>query len=130
LSFSTHLPSQISNLRFFLPPQLPLIDPPQKIPLIVLVHPVVLFLNPKSKIQNIYLHHHPAASASTGGNDLQTWSPPRVIADETGSNQLSNHGLIQLDNGRILLGVSHYRDVRPMTGDLDLAIFDEKWLLT
>jgi hypothetical protein len=41
---------------------------------------------------------------------------------------LSNHGLIQLDDGRILLGISHYRDVRPMTSDLDLAIFDEQWL--
>ena len=47
-----------------------------------------------------------------------------MIATETGSNQLSNHGLIQLDDGRILLGISHYRDVRPMTGDLDMAIFD------
>jgi hypothetical protein len=72
---------------------------------------------------------HPLA-ATISRDAGHTWSPPRVIADETGSNQLSNHGLIQLDDGRILLGVSHYRDVRPMTGDLDLAIFDEKWLLT
>ena len=53
----------------------------------------------------------------------------KVIADETGSNQLSNHGLIQLNDGRILLGISHYRNVQPMTSDLDLAIFDERWLL-
>jgi hypothetical protein len=44
-------------------------------------------------------------------------------------NQLSNHGLIQLDDGRILLGISHYRAVRPMTSDLDMAIFDEQWLM-
>ncbi|MFA6109515.1 MAG: sialidase family protein [Candidatus Latescibacterota bacterium] len=70
---------------------------------------------------------HPLAAAvsSDGGH---TWGQPRVIADETGTNQLSNHGLIQLDDGRLLLGISHYRDVRPMTSDLDLAIFDEAWL--
>jgi hypothetical protein len=70
---------------------------------------------------------HPLAAAlsSDGG---QTWAAARAIADETGSNQLSNHGLIQLDDGRILLGISHYRDVRPMTSDLDMAIFDELWL--
>jgi hypothetical protein len=67
---------------------------------------------------------HPLAAAISkdGG---RTWSRPKVIVDETGSNQLSNHGLIQLDDGRILLGISHYRDVRPMSSDLDLAIFDE-----
>jgi len=70
---------------------------------------------------------HPlvAAISADGG---QTWGEPRVIATETGSNQLSNHGLIQLDDGRILLGISHYRDVRPMTSDLDMALFDEAWL--
>jgi hypothetical protein len=62
------------------------------------------------------------------GDGGATWGKPRIIADETGSNQLSNHGLIQLDDGRILLGISHYRDVRPMTSDLDMAIFDELWL--
>ena len=36
--------------------------------------------------------------------------------------------MIQLDDGRILLAVSHYRDVKPMTSDLDLAVFDERWL--
>jgi hypothetical protein len=51
-----------------------------------------------------------------------------MIADETGTNQLSNHALAQLDDGRILLGISHYHDIRPMTSDLDLAIFDEEWL--
>jgi len=70
---------------------------------------------------------HPLAAALSkdGG---RTWGAPKVIADEIGGNQLSNHGLIQLDDGRILLGISHYRDVRPMTSDLDVAIFDETWL--
>jgi len=68
-----------------------------------------------------------AATISKDGG--QTWSQPRVIAEEIGSNQLSNHGLIQLDDGRILLGISHYRDVNPMTSDLDMAIFDELALM-
>ena len=70
---------------------------------------------------------HPlsAVVSSDGG---RSWGPPRLIADETGTHQLSNHGLAQLDDGRILLGISHYRDVRPMTSDLDLALFDEQWL--
>jgi hypothetical protein len=70
---------------------------------------------------------HPLAAAISrdGG---QTWSEPRIIADETGANQLSNHGLIQLDDGRILLGISHYLATRPMSSDLDMAIFDEEWL--
>ncbi|NPV46813.1 MAG: exo-alpha-sialidase [Armatimonadetes bacterium] len=66
-----------------------------------------------------------AAVSRDGG---ETWGPPLVIATETVTNQLSNHGIIQLDDGRILLGISHYRDVRPMTSDLDMAIFDEEWL--
>ena len=63
--------------------------------------------------------------SSDGGH---TWGQPRVIADEIGTNQLSNHRQIQLDDGQLLLGISHYRDVRPMTSDLDLAIFAEAWL--
>ena len=66
-----------------------------------------------------------AVISSDGG---RSWGKPKVIANESGSNQLSNHGIIQLDDGRILLGISHYRDVRPMTSDLDMAIFDEMWL--
>ncbi|HCU35461.1 MAG TPA: hypothetical protein DGT21_08375 [Armatimonadetes bacterium] len=66
-----------------------------------------------------------AAVSRDGG---QSWGEPLLIGTETGSNQLSNHGLIQFDDGRILLGISHYRDVRPMSSDLDMAIFDEEWL--
>ena len=70
---------------------------------------------------------HPlsAATSSDGG---QTWSKPKIIADEVGENQLSNHGVVQLDDGRILLCLSHYHASRPMVDDLDMAIFDEAWL--
>ncbi len=73
------------------------------------------------------LPRHPL-SAVISRDGGRSWGKPKVIADETGSNQLSNHGIIQLDDGRILLGISHYRDVQPVTSDLDLAIFDEAWL--
>jgi hypothetical protein len=70
---------------------------------------------------------HPlvAAVSQDGG---RTWGEAKTIATETGGNQLSNHGVIQLDDGRILLAISHYRDVKPMTSDLDVAVFDERWL--
>jgi len=70
---------------------------------------------------------HPlvAAVSRDGG---KSWDEPRVIARESGTNHLSNHGLIQLDDGRILLGISRYHDIRPMNSDFDLAIFDERWL--
>ena len=72
---------------------------------------------------------HPLAAAvsSDGGG---SWSNPKVIADESGANQLSNHGVVQLDDGRILVGISHYHAIRPMSSDLDMAIFDEVWVLT
>ena len=70
---------------------------------------------------------HPlAATISTDGG--KTWSEPRIIADETGPNQLNNHSLIQIEDGRILLGISHYRAIRPQTSDLDVALFDEQWI--
>jgi hypothetical protein len=70
---------------------------------------------------------HPmvAALSKDGG---KTWGNAKVIGTETGQNQLSNHGMVQLADGRILLGISHYRAVKPKTSDLDLAIFDEGWL--
>jgi Neuraminidase (sialidase) len=70
---------------------------------------------------------HPlAASLSSDGG--RTWSPPRILADESGTNQVSNHNLIQLDDGRILAAISRYHNVQPNVSDLDLAIFDEAWL--
>jgi hypothetical protein len=86
---------------------------------------LVVWNNVSSKTQR---PRHPLVAALSK-DDGRTWSEPRVIAEETGANQLSNHGVIQLDDGRILLGISHYRDVRPMTSDLDLAILDEAALL-
>jgi len=71
-------------------------------------------------------HPMSASVSSDGGN---TWSQPRIIADESGTNQLSNHGLVQLEDRRIILALSHYHDIRPMTSDIDIAIFDEEWLL-
>lgn len=71
---------------------------------------------------------HPLVAA-VSYNCGESWSEAKIIAQETGTNQLSNHGLIQLEDGKILLGISHYRHVRPMTSDLDMAIFDEEWLL-
>ena len=70
---------------------------------------------------------HPlvAALSCDGG---AAWGDPRVIAEESGANQLSNHGVTQLGDGRILVGISHYHARRPMTSDLDMAIFDEAWV--
>ncbi len=73
------------------------------------------------------LPRHPlvAVLSKDGG---RTWGEPKIIQTESGSNQLSNHGMVQLPDGRILLGISHYRNVQPDTSDLDMAIFDEQWL--
>jgi len=68
-------------------------------------------------------------SASVSSDGGITWSQPKIISNETGTNQLSNHSLVQLDDGRILLALSHYHDIRPMTSDIDIALFDEEWLL-
>ena len=59
----------------------------------------------------------------------RSWSKSRVIAMESGLNQLSNFGVIQLNDGRILLGISHYHATSPTTSDIDIAIFDENWLM-
>lgn len=67
------------------------------------------------------------ATISTDGGI--TWSKDKVIATECGKNQLSNHEMIQLKDGRIIHAISHYRAVRPITSDLDMAIYDEKWVL-
>ncbi len=59
----------------------------------------------------------------------RSWSEPKVIATESGLNQLSNFGVIQLNDGRILLATSHYHATPPTTSDIDLALFDEKWIM-
>ena len=70
---------------------------------------------------------HPMVATISSDGGI-TWGEPRIIADEPGPNQLSNHNLIQIEDGRILLGISHYRAVRPQTSDLDIALFDEQWV--
>lgn len=65
----------------------------------------------------------------TISNDgCKSWSAPRLIATESGRNQLSNFGVVQLNDDRILLGVSHYNATRPTSSDIDLAVFDEEWI--
>lgn len=87
---------------------------------------VLVVWNNVSSVTQHPRHPLSAAVSCDGGG---TWSAPRVLADETGANQLSNHGIVQLDDGRILVGISHYHAIRPMSSDLDMAIFDEEWLL-
>ena len=60
----------------------------------------------------------------------KNWSAPKVIATESGLNQLSNFGVTQLRDGRILLALSHYHAIPPTTSDIDLALFDEEWVRT
>jgi Neuraminidase (sialidase) len=57
-----------------------------------------------------------------------SWSKPRIIATESGLNQLSNFDVTQLKDGRILLATSHYHAIPPTTSDIDLALFDEEWV--
>ncbi len=59
----------------------------------------------------------------------RSWSEPRVIATESGLNQLSNFNVIQLSDGRILLATSRYHATPPTTSDIDLALFDESWVM-
>ena len=88
-------------------------------------HLLVVWNNVSSTTQQ---PRHPLAAAISrdGGG---SWSDPKIIGDEVGANQVSNHGIVQLDDGRILAGISHYRATRPMTSDLDMAVFDEEWVL-
>lgn len=66
--------------------------------------------------------------ASVSGDGGRTWDQARELATETGLNQLSNHDVIQLADGRILSCVSHYRARRPACSDLDMFVFDTDWL--
>lgn len=87
---------------------------------------LLLVWNPMSSTTQQPRHPMSAALSKDGG---QTWSHPKTIANESGDNQLSNHALVQLADGKILLGLSRYHAIRPMVSDLDMAIFDEAWLL-
>lgn len=66
------------------------------------------------------------AALSTDG--CKTWPHKRDIATETGKNQLSNHGVTQLDDGRILLAFSHYHATEPKSSDVETVLFDEDWV--
>ena len=70
---------------------------------------------------------HPlvVAVSDDGGS---TWGPTKVLADETGANQLSNFNHLQTSDGRILVCTSHYRAQPPHCSDLDMLVFDEAWL--
>ncbi|MCD6334600.1 MAG: exo-alpha-sialidase [Candidatus Latescibacteria bacterium] len=63
------------------------------------------------------------------GDGCKSWSEPRIIATESGTNQLSNFDVAQLNDGRILLATSHYHAIPPPASDIDLALFDEEWVL-
>lgn len=82
-----------------------------------------------NNVSSITQHPRHPLAAAVSADGGETWSAPKTLADETGINQLSNHGIVQLDDGRILVGISHYHATRPMSSDLDMAIFDEEWLL-
>ncbi|MCC6422303.1 MAG: exo-alpha-sialidase [Phycisphaerales bacterium] len=82
-----------------------------------------------NNISSTSQHPRHPLSAAISQDHGKSWGEPRMIADETGTHQLSNHGVVQLDDGRIVLAISHYHDTRPMSSDLDVAIFDEQWLL-
>ena len=66
------------------------------------------------------------AAFSTDG--CKTWAFKRDIATETDKNQLSNHGVTQLDDGRILLALTHYHATEPKSGDVETVLFDEDWV--
>ena len=66
------------------------------------------------------------AALSTDG--CKTWAFKRDIATETGRNQLSNHHVTQLDDGRILLALSHYHASEPKSSDVETVLFDEDWV--
>ena len=71
------------------------------------------------------LHPLVAALSSDGG---RSWGKAGILSNETGRNQLSNHDVSQLPDGRILVYASHYRAQVPACSDLDMFVFDEEWL--
>jgi hypothetical protein len=73
------------------------------------------------------LPRHPLAAALSVDRG-RSWGSPRILADEIGANQLSNFGVIQAADGRILVCTSHYRAQQPRCSDLDMVVFDEEWL--
>ncbi len=89
--------------------------------------PVMLVWNNVSSTTQQPRHPLVAALSKDG---CRSWGEPRVIATESGTNQLSNFGATQLSDDRILIGISHYHDTRPTTSDIELAALDEEWLVS
>ena len=85
----------------------------------------LLVWNSQSSVEN-YPRWPLTAALSTDG--CKTWAFKRDIATETGRNQLSNHGVTQLDDGRILLALSHYHALKPTSSDIETVLFDEDWV--
>ncbi len=85
----------------------------------------LLVWNSQSSVEN-YPRWPLTAALSTDG--CKTWAFKRDIATETGRNQLSNHGITQLDDGRILLALSHYHALKPTSSDIETVVFDEDWV--
>ena len=86
---------------------------------------LLVWNNQSSKTQQ---PRHPLVAALSD-DDGASWSAPKTIADDIGGNQLSNFNITQLDDGRIILCTSHYRPIPPSVSNLDLALFDETWLV-
>jgi hypothetical protein len=85
----------------------------------------LLVWNSQSSVEN-YPRWPMTAALSTDG--CKTWAFKRDIATETGRNQISNHGITQLDDGRILLALSHYHALKPTSSDIETVLFDEDWV--
>lgn len=85
----------------------------------------LLVWNSQSSVEN-YPRWPMTAALSTDG--CKTWAFKRDIATETGRNSLSNHGITQLDDGRILLALSHYHALKPTSSDIETVLFDEDWV--
>ena len=85
---------------------------------------LLLVWNSQSSVEN-YPRWPMTAALSTDG--CKTWAFKRDIATETGRNQLSNQGVTQLDDGRILLALSHYHALKPTSSDIETVLFDEEW---
>ena len=85
----------------------------------------LLVWNSQSSVEN-FPRWPMTAALSTDG--CRTWAFKRDIATETGRNSLSNHGITQLDDGRILLALSHYHALKPTSSDIETVLFDEDWV--
>ncbi len=100
---------------------------PESISALVKLHSGALLLvrNPGSAKINWPRYPLSATLSDDGG---ESWGEDILIKEESDRNQLSNFGLLQLDDGRLVLSISHYHATPPTTSDVDIAVFDEAWL--